>query len=106
MPDIFRAATSCAVSAGSRREFWRPWYAPRFGRGGNDHSQRGFGTVPFSVTHAIGHSHVNTGWTVGYGTEGRLAIPGWTWKVEGLYVDLGSIDDPDSVFVISSVSGG
>ena len=46
--------------------------------------------IPFSVTHAIGHSQVNTGWMVGFGTEGKLLIPGWTYKIESLYVDLGS----------------
>jgi len=46
-----------------------------------------------SVTQAFGHSQVNTGWTIGYGTEGRLAgLPGWTWKIEGLYLDLGTLD--------------
>jgi outer membrane immunogenic protein len=45
-----------------------------------------------SVTQAFDHSNVNTGWVVGYGTEGRLATPGWTWKVEGLYMDLGHLD--------------
>jgi outer membrane immunogenic protein len=49
----------------------------------------------FSSTHAIGHSHVNAGWTVGYGMEGALAIPGWTWKIESLYMDLGHLDDTD-----------
>jgi outer membrane immunogenic protein len=50
----------------------------------------------FSITHAFGHSHVNTGWTVGYGTEGRLTgMPGWTWKVESLYMDLGHLNDTD-----------
>src|SRR5262249_19122933 len=46
----------------------------------------------FSVAQAFGHSHVNTGWTVGYGTEGKLLIPGWTYKIEALYVDLGTLD--------------
>jgi outer membrane immunogenic protein len=58
------------------------------------------GTVnatPFSSTHAIGHSHVNTGWVLGYGTEGALATPGWTWKIEGLYMDLGHLDDTDAI---------
>jgi outer membrane immunogenic protein len=59
------------------------------------------GTVPpppgFSITHAIGHSNVNTGWTLGYGTEGRLAMPGWTWRVESYYMDLGHLNDTDSV---------
>jgi outer membrane immunogenic protein len=45
-----------------------------------------------SLTQAFGHSQVNTGWVVGYGTEGRLATPGWTWKIEGLWMDLGTLD--------------
>src|SRR5262245_27167438 len=53
------------------------------------------GGAPFSNVHAVGHSHVNAGWTAGYGTEGRLAILGWTWKIEGLWMDLGSINDTD-----------
>jgi outer membrane immunogenic protein len=56
----------------------------------------GLFALPFSLTQAIGHSQVNTGWVVGYGTEGHLPggwIPGnWTWKIEGLYMDLGSLD--------------
>jgi outer membrane immunogenic protein len=52
----------------------------------------GFCCSPFSNTQAFGHSQVNTGWVVGYGTEGVLAIPGWTWKVEGLYMDLGTLN--------------
>jgi outer membrane immunogenic protein len=42
----------------------------------------------------FGHSQVNTGWVVGYGTEGHLPLmPGnWTWKIEGLYMDLGTLD--------------
>jgi outer membrane immunogenic protein len=54
------------------------------------------GFVPFSVTQAFSHNAVNTGWVVGYGTEGHLPgnwIPGnWTWKIEGLYMDLGTLD--------------
>jgi outer membrane immunogenic protein len=48
--------------------------------------------TPFSLTDAIGHSQVNTGWVVGYGSEGRLGNSNWTWKVEGLYMDLGTLD--------------
>jgi outer membrane immunogenic protein len=42
------------------------------------------GTTPFNV------SKVNAGWTVGAGIEGALAN-NWTWKIEYLYLDLGSI---------------
>ena len=45
-----------------------------------------------SLTQAFGHSNVNTGWVVGSGTEGKLLIPGWTYKIEGLYMDLGHLD--------------
>jgi outer membrane immunogenic protein len=41
---------------------------------------------------SFGASHVNTGWVVGTGTEGKLLIPGWTYKIEGLYMDLGHLD--------------
>jgi outer membrane immunogenic protein len=60
----------------------------------------------FSVTHAIGHSQVNTGWTVGTGTEGKLLIPGWTYKIESLYVNLGSLDDTDAIVGVTGASGG
>ena len=50
------------------------------------------GSVPFSIAQTFGHSEVNTGWTVGSGTEGRLLIPGWTYKIEALYMDLGTLD--------------
>jgi outer membrane immunogenic protein len=60
----------------------------------------------FSVNRAIGHSQVNSGWTVGTGTEGRLLIPGWTYKIEYLYVDLGSLDDPDTGLQITGATGG
>jgi outer membrane immunogenic protein len=49
-------------------------------------------TFSFSPSQAFGHSQVNTGWVVGYGTEGKLLIPGWTLKAEYLYVDLGHLD--------------
>jgi opacity protein-like surface antigen len=49
--------------------------------------------VPLSATRATNHSNVNTGWTVGCGMKGRLTIPGWTWKVEYLYLDLGSLNE-------------
>src|SRR5262249_17050770 len=45
-----------------------------------------------TVTTAFGHNAINTGWVVGYGTEGKLLIPGWTLKAEYLYMDLGHLD--------------
>jgi outer membrane immunogenic protein len=70
--------------------------------------------LPFSITHTIGHSDVNAGWVLGYGTEGRLAIPGWTWRVESFYIDLGHLHDTDAAVgcgeddhpKICSVTGG
>ena len=65
------------------------------------------GALPFSITHALGHSHVNTGWTAGAGAEVALA-GNWTGKFEYLYMDLGSLDDSDAVIIprIISVTGG
>ena len=63
-------------------------------------------STPFSITHSFGHSNVNTGWTLGYGTEGRLATPGWTWKVESLYMDFGHLNDPDEEVSSNNASGG
>jgi outer membrane immunogenic protein len=69
------------------------------------------GTTPeFSITQTFGHSHVNTGWVVGYGTEGHLPLmPGnWTYKVEGLYMDLGHLDTTgvtSGVFTASGLTG-
>jgi outer membrane immunogenic protein len=62
--------------------------------------------IPFSTTHTITHSQVKTGWTVGFGTEGKLLIPGWTYKIESLYMDFG---DPESLDIgtgSSNASGG
>jgi outer membrane immunogenic protein len=66
------------------------------------------GTVagtPFLSVIRIGHSQVNVGWTVGAGVEGLLGNR-WTWKAEYLYVDLGSMDDPDDPLLAISTSGG
>jgi outer membrane immunogenic protein len=54
------------------------------------------GILPFTINNAFGHSQVNTGWVAGYGTEGRLGATNWTWKVEGLYMDLGHLDTTGS----------
>jgi outer membrane immunogenic protein len=45
---------------------------------------------PFNLTSAFNVANVKAGWTVGAGIEGALAH-NWTWKVEYLYLDLGSI---------------
>jgi outer membrane immunogenic protein len=64
-------------------------------------------SVPFSTTHVIAQSHVNVGWTVGFGTEGRLAgMPGWTWKVESLYMDLDDGAEPDAPTNLTNARGG
>ena len=46
---------------------------------------------PYNTTAAFGGSKVNAGWTVGGGIEAALA-GNWTWKVEYLYLDLGTLD--------------
>jgi outer membrane immunogenic protein len=61
--------------------------------------------VPFMAVTAIGHSQVNAGWTVGAGIEGALGDR-WTWKAEYLYLDLGSMNDPDQLVFVTSASGG
>ena len=50
------------------------------------------GGLLLSATQTFGHSQVNTGWVVGYGTEGRLGISNWSWKIEGLWMDLGTLN--------------
>jgi len=66
----------------------------------------------FDIAHSIGHSHVNTGWVLGYGTEGAIDFWGahnWTWRIETYYMDLGHLNDTDSaVYVptVLSVNGG
>ena len=62
--------------------------------------------LPLSSTTSLGHSQVNAGWTVGAGVEAAL-VGRWTWKAEYLYVNLGSLDDPDAPAPrITSVTGG
>jgi outer membrane immunogenic protein len=48
------------------------------------------------ITGSFGQSHVNTGWTLGYGTEGAIDFWGahnWTWQIESLYMDLGHLNN-------------
>jgi outer membrane immunogenic protein len=56
------------------------------------------GTAPFSA------SKVNAGWTIGAGIEGAL-VTNWSWKVEYLYVDLGSLSvSPPGPFALDIVA--
>ena len=50
--------------------------------------------VPFTPgANAFGDSKTNLGFAVGAGIEGKISYgTGWTWKLEYLYVDLGSLD--------------
>jgi outer membrane immunogenic protein len=84
-----------------------------YGRVGIDGTSTAAGSVgvlflsaPFSSTHVFGHSQVNTGWTIGTGTEGKLLIPAWTYKIESLYVDLGKLNDPDIEVGAVNATGG
>ena len=49
------------------------------------------GCVAFSQSASLSGSKVNPGWTVGGGIE--FPLPNrWTWRIEYLYVDLGTLD--------------
>jgi outer membrane immunogenic protein len=50
------------------------------------------GGATFTLNETFGRSQANTGWVVGFGTEGKLLIPGWTYKIESLYMDLGTLN--------------
>ncbi len=58
--------------------------------------------IPFSCVWGFNKSPINVGWTMGGGIEGAFPnAPNWTWKIEYLYIDLGSVNgsgfDPDFV---------
>jgi outer membrane immunogenic protein len=59
-----------------------------------------FGTVPFGpAATAFSESNTKVGYAVGGGIEGKcsyLLPAGWTWKLEYLYIDLGSLDTSTS----------
>jgi hypothetical protein len=60
-----------------------------------------------SINQAFDHSNVNTGWVVGSGTEGKLAnFPGWIYRIEGLYMDLGHLDASGPGGSVTVVPGG
>jgi outer membrane immunogenic protein len=59
---------------------------------------------PFTpATAAFAAAKNNVGFSVGGGIEGRLSYwlpPNWTWKLEYLYMDLGSLDTAPAPFVM------
>jgi outer membrane immunogenic protein len=49
----------------------------------------GFQTVTYSVP--FSYSATKVGWVAGVGAENRIGVGRWTWKIEYLHVDLGSV---------------
>ena len=53
--------------------------------------------IPLTPTVApFSRSKINLGYTVGAGIEAKFAASNWSWKLEYLYVDLGSLDTASS----------
>jgi outer membrane immunogenic protein len=50
----------------------------------------GFNVIQVPTTLAFSHSSTRAGWVIGAGLEGHLG-GNWTGKIEGLYMDLGSV---------------
>lgn len=48
------------------------------------------GTIDATFARAFNYSKTSAGWTLGAGLEGRAWATNWTWKIEYLYLDLGS----------------
>jgi outer membrane immunogenic protein len=47
--------------------------------------------TPIGGTAAFSNAGLNTGWTVGAGIESVTWDPHWTWKIEYLYLDIGTL---------------
>jgi FecR protein/Outer membrane protein beta-barrel domain len=47
--------------------------------------------TPVAYTTPINYSVTKVGWAAGAGIEGRVGLSQWTWKVEYLHIDLGTI---------------
>ncbi len=54
-------------------------------------------------TNTFAASRTNIGFAAGAGLEGKLFSPQWTWKLEYLYVDLGSLDTSTSFVAASAI---
>lgn len=45
----------------------------------------------FVYSTSFSYSKTKLGWVIGTGVEGRFSLSNWTWKIEYLHIDLGSI---------------
>jgi outer membrane immunogenic protein len=88
-------------------KFSNPWFGTVRGRAGylfNDILLYGTAGLAFGEltgqTFGLSESHTSVGWTAGLGAE-FLFAPGWSTKLEYLYVDFN-----DSTFTITGVPNG